>query len=258
MRDFTIEMYSELLIRLKQKNYIFQRIEDFITQPLERVVMLRHDVDLRNYAALRLAKAEARLGIRSTYYIRIVKQSYNPSVIRQIVDMGHEIGYHYEDLAMHNGNYESAIKSFEKNLQMFRQYYPVKTVCMHGSSGSPYDNRDLWKRYKLLDFGLICEPYLSIDYDKVLYLSDTGRRWNGFKMSLRDNVKSAYEYNFLGTKDILMAIDTLPNNILFTAHPEQWVDSLPEWLFVKTFSMAHTLYKVHYRNKRIIRSGICE
>lgn len=221
--------------------------------PLDKVVMLRHDVDLRNYAALRLAKAEAKLGIQSTYYFRIVKQSYNPSVIRQIVDMGHEIGYHYEDLALHNGEYEAAIRAFEQNLKMFLQYYPVRTVCMHGSSGSPYDNRDLWKRYKLEDFGLICEPYLSIDFDKVLYLSDTGRRWNGFKMSLRDNVRSAYDYNFSGTKDILMAIDTLPDQILFTAHPEQWVDNLPEWLFVKAFSMAHTLYKVHYRNKKVNR-----
>lgn len=216
-------------------------------------MILRHDVDLRNYAALRLAKAEAKMGISSTYFFRVVKQSYNPRVIRQIVDMGHEIGYHYEDLASHNGDYDQAIKSFETNLKMFKKFYPVKTVCMHGSSGSPYDNRDLWKRYSLSDYGLICEPYLNINYDKVLYLSDTGRRWNGFKMSLRDNVKSAYDYNFFGTKDILKAIDTLPNQILFTAHPEQWVDNLPEWLFVKAFSMAHTLYKVHYRNKKVNR-----
>ena len=223
--------------------------------PSDKVVILRHDVDLRNYAALRLAKAEARLGIKSTYYFRVVKQSYNPRVIEQIVDMGHEIGYHYEDLAMHNGDYDASIKSFEENLKMFRQFYPVKTICMHGSSGSPYDNRDLWKKYKLEDFGLICEPYLSINYDKVLYLSDTGRRWNGFKMSLRDNVKTEYDFNFFGTKDILKSIDTLPDQILFTAHPEQWVDNLPEWLFVKAFSLAHTFYKVHYRNKKILREN---
>lgn len=256
MRDFTIDIYSKLLIRLKQEGYNFQRIEDFITQPLERVVMLRHDVDLRNYAALRLAKAEARLGIKSTYYFRVVKQSYDPEIIRHIVELGHEIGYHYEDLALHNGDYDLAIKSFEMNLRRFRKFYHVKTICMHGSSGTPYDNRDLWKRHNLSDYGLICEPYLSIDYNKVLYLSDTGRRWNGFKMSLRDNVKTAYNHNFLGTKDILNAIDSLPDHILFTAHPEQWVDNLPEWLFVKAFSLAHTLYKVHYRNRKVLREQV--
>lgn len=255
MKDFTIKIYTDLLINLRKQGYSFQRVEDYMNGPSDKVVILRHDVDLRNYAALRLAKAEARLGIKSTYYFRVVKQSYNPRVIEQIVDMGHEIGYHYEDLAMHNGDYDASIKSFEENLKMFRQFYPVKTICMHGSSGSPYDNRDLWKKYKLEDFGLICEPYLSINYDKVLYLSDTGRRWNGFKMSLRDNVKTEYDFNFFGTKDILKSIDTLPDQILFTAHPEQWVDNLPEWLFVKAFSLAHTFYKVHYRNKKILREN---
>jgi len=251
MRDFTVDAYTLLITTLQKKDYSFQSVENFMQNSQKRAIVLRHDVDLRSYAALRLAQAEAKLEIRSTYYFRIVKQSYNPDIIRKIVDMGHEIGYHYEDLAKHNGNFERAIQSFSRNLDLFRQYYPVKTVCMHGSSGSPYDNRDIWKHYRLEDFDLICEPYLSIDYDKVLYLSDTGRRWNGFKMSLRDNVKTSYDCSFTGTRDIIKAVDTLPDQILFTAHPEQWTDNLPEWLFVKTFSIAHTLYKVHYRNRKV-------
>jgi len=258
MKDFSLNKYSELLIQLRKQGYAFQRVEDFTQQPLNKAVVLRHDVDLRNYAALRLARVEASLGIKSTYYFRVVKQSHNPRVIRQIVEMGHEIGYHYEDLAAQNGDYEAAIMAFEKNLEMFRQYYPIKTVCMHGSSGSPYDNRDLWKKYRLQDFGLIAEPYLSFDFDKVLYLSDTGRRWNGFKMSLRDKVNSAYDYDFHGTSDIIKSIATLPDQILFTAHPEQWTDNLPEWLFVRAFSILHTLYKVHYRNNKVRREAFVQ
>jgi len=121
MKDFSLNKYSELLIQLRKQGYAFQRVEDFTQQPLNKVVMLRHDVDLRNYAALRLARVEASLGIKSTYYFRVVKQSHNPRVIRQIVEMGHEIGYHYEDLAAQNGDYEAAIMAFEKNLEMFRQ-----------------------------------------------------------------------------------------------------------------------------------------
>jgi len=250
-RDFTVEIYRQLLSTLRKADYGFQRVEDFIQKPVDRVVVLRHDVDLRNWAAIRLAKYEASIGIKSTYYFRIGQQSYSPNIIKQIVDLGHEIGYHYEDLANCNGDFEKAIHSFEINLAKIRQFYPVKTICMHGSSGTPCDNRDLWKHYKLEDFGLICEPYISIDYNKVLYLSDTGRRWNGFKMSLRDNVKSSYNYNFYSTKDIIKGIETLPQQILINAHPEQWTNNLPEWLFVKTFSIAHTLYKVYYRNRKV-------
>jgi hypothetical protein len=54
--DFTVAIYSDLLIRLEQHGYCFQRIEDYIRSPKDKAIMLRHDVDLRNYAALRLAR----------------------------------------------------------------------------------------------------------------------------------------------------------------------------------------------------------
>ena len=251
MRDFTLEIYKEMLLALRESGRVFQTVEQFIDEPEARAVVLRHDVDLRNWAALRLARLEHALGVQSTYYFRVTKQSYSPSIIREIASMGHEIGYHYEDLATCDGDMDRAIKSFTENLKMFRKFYPVKTICMHGSSGSSFDNRDIWKRYSLTDFGLICEPYLSIDYDKVLYLSDTGRCWNGFRMSLRDNVKSRYNFDLHSTQDVIDAIGSMPDQVLFTAHPEQWTDLLPEWLFVKSFSIAHTYYKILYRNRKI-------
>ncbi|NLK50017.1 MAG: hypothetical protein GX294_05150 [Candidatus Cloacimonetes bacterium] len=102
MFDFTLKIYGELLTNLRKAGYKFQRIEDYIQAPLDKVVLLRHDVDLRSYSALRLARFEARLGIKSTYYFRVVKQSFNPRIIRDIVKLGHEVGYHYEDLATHD------------------------------------------------------------------------------------------------------------------------------------------------------------
>ena len=55
---------------------------------------------------------------------------------------------------------------------------PVKTICMHGSPLSKWDNRDLWKRYNYRDFGIIAEPYFDLDFDEVFYITDTGRSWN--------------------------------------------------------------------------------
>ena len=65
----------------------------------------------------------------------------------------------------------------------------VKTICMHGSPLSKWDNRDLWKKYDYRDFGIIAEPYFDVDFDEVFYLTDTGRRWDGDKVSVRDKVK---------------------------------------------------------------------
>ncbi len=57
-----------------------------------------------------------------------------------------------------------------------------------GSPTSKFDSRDLWKKYDYRDFGIIGEPYFDIDFSKVLYLSDTGRRWDGDKFNVRDRV----------------------------------------------------------------------
>ena len=79
-----------------------------------------------------------------------------------------------------------AIESFSENLEMLRKIVTVKTICMHGSPMSRWDSRLLWKYYDYRDFGIIGEPYFDIDFDQVLYLTDTGRCWNGESVSIRD------------------------------------------------------------------------
>ena len=78
---------------------------------------------------------------------------------------------------------------------------------MHGSPLSKYDNRDLWKKYDYRDYGIIGEPYFDIDFNEVLYLTDTGRRWNASGSNVRDKVKSKYNYNFKSTFDIISALE---------------------------------------------------
>ena len=135
MLDHTIKAYKSLLQAFADAGFQFQKFEDYLSNPLEdKVVILRHDVDELADNALKMAKVEYDLGIVSTYFFRIVKQSNRPDVIRKIASMGHAVGYHYEDLSLAEGDYEKAIDSFERNLSYFRQYSPVKVVCMHGSS----------------------------------------------------------------------------------------------------------------------------
>jgi hypothetical protein len=64
-------------------------------------------------------------------------------VIKEIHDLGHEIGYHYENLTTCMGNMEAAIDDFQRNLEKLRKIAPVSTICMHGSPRSRWDSRDL-------------------------------------------------------------------------------------------------------------------
>jgi len=121
--DFTIRTYKKLLQSIVDSDYpVITKSEYFSNSgKFNKFIILRHDVDERPINALNMARVEHSLGLKSTYYFRIVKISNNADVIRQIVSLGHEIGYHYEDLALSNGNIELALNSFDKNLKYFRE-----------------------------------------------------------------------------------------------------------------------------------------
>jgi hypothetical protein len=244
--DFTVNKYIRLLQAIKFSGYTIQNMASFMEEPARRVIVLRHDVDERPENALSLAKAEHSLGIQSSYYFRIVRISNHPEVIKKIAGLGHEIGYHYEDYASCMGEHQAAIKQFQENLVYFRQFYPVKSVCMHGSSMSGYDNRELWKHYTLEDFGLIGEPYLTIDYSDVLYLTDTARTWNGGKYSIRDSVNSSIrETGICKTDDIIkrLQVNDLPDKIILQSHT-LWTDNLAEWVWLECREQIRNRLKV--------------
>jgi len=230
MRDFTLAAYEMLLDSLIKNAYSFNTFEDHLTKGTEnRQVILRHDVDKYPANSLATAQLEHKLGIRATYYFRIVKESNHPEIIRSIAALGHEIGYHYEDLALAQGNTDKALAFFESNLEYFRQYYPVTTICMHGSPLSKWDNRKIWDKYNYKVFGIQGEPYFEIDFNRFCYLTDTGRRWNGEKVSVRDKVMGTHNPGFKSTFDIIRGIKALPNQVMITTHPQRWENRWLPW-----------------------------
>ena len=233
MMDFTIKIYQAFLNTLQIQGFSFQTFQQFIEEPKSKTIILRHDVDKLPENSLRFAQIQHELGIRGSYYFRIVPQSFDLKIIEEIAKLGHEIGYHYECLTTTNGNIEEGIKDFEKNLKALRKLAPVSTICMHGSPLSKYDNKLLWKYYNYRDFGIIGEPYFDIDFSEVLYLTDTGRRWNGDNVSIRDKVQSSKfkVQSFKKTFDIIRAAEKreLPDKIMFTFHPQRWTDRPVLW-----------------------------
>ncbi len=230
-RDFTVIKYKELLDAFKDAGYEFQAVEDYVRKPYHKVVILRHDVDSWPQNALQMAELENKLGIKSTYYFRKSWLSFQENIVQKIVRYGHEIGYHYEDLSTTKGNYEKAIIRFQENLSFFRKYYPVTTIAMHGRPLSKWDSKDLWNKYDYHSYGLIAEPYLCFDFNDILYLTDTGNRWDGEKFSIRDCVKSKYSYEIHNTDELIKHIKEglLPEKIMLNVHPARWNDNYYKW-----------------------------
>jgi len=302
--DFTLKLYNHLLNIIIDQGFKFSRFDDFISDPIAKVVVLRHDVDALPQNSLKFARIQATKGIKGTYYFRINPKSFNEKIIKEIASLGHEIGYHYEDVSLtakrlkaesrerQKENYKGvytksysaesessigsrkfdeneyeryvagiSIKRFQINLDKLRTIVPVRTICMHGSPMSRWDSKLLWKYFDYKDFGIIGEPYLDVNYEEVLYLTDTGRRWDGDLFSIRDKVKSlgmkaegigsrvqslsipinstpnttltpCSSFHIHSTLDIIKAAEKglLPDKIIMTFHPQRWTDKLVPWV----------------------------
>lgn len=250
MIDFTLCKYRELLVVLQKKGYKFITFEQYCEQKQlasspnslltssSKWIILRHDVDLKVANSLSTAQIEQELGIAASYYFRVVPESNQPEMIRAIAELGHEIGYHYEDMSIAHGDAEKAYAHFQEQLAYFRMFYPVRTICMHGAPTSQWDGKELWKRYSYRDLGIIGEPYFDVDFGEVFYLTDTGRCWDGYTVSVRDKIPvyqdqwNAQGLVYHATDDIINAIEkgSLPSRIMITTHPQRWTDNRRAWV----------------------------
>jgi hypothetical protein len=286
--DFTVKKYKQLLYQFIDAGYHFQTFAEFLESPAEKVIMLRHDVDDKKLNSLHFAEIQNKAGVKGSYYFRMVPQSFDEEVIRKIVALGHEIGYHYEDMDFASSKfkvqgskfeeaqlYDAAIEIFKTNLEKLRKLYVVKTICMHGSPRSRFDNKAVWKKYNYRDYGIIGEPYFDIDFNDVFYLTDTGRRWDGDKFSVRDKVDSSkFEdrrskfhvsvdqpvtsdeqpatstrgLKFHSTGELIEAAknNILPGKIMFTFHPQRWTDNPIPWVKELLFQNLKNQIKKYY------------
>ena len=108
---------------------------------------------------------------------------------------------------------------------------------MHGSPKSKWDSKDIWKKFDYHQLGIEFEPYFDTDFSKTFYLTDTGRRWDGFKVSVRDKIPGFQDewlkqgLVFRSTNDVIFAAQCgkLPKRIMITTHPQRWTDKPVEW-----------------------------
>ena len=225
-RDFTLDKYSELCKALKS-HYKTKPVWEFLAEKEsitgEHVVILRHDVDKHPGRSLEMAQLENALGICSTYYFRMMPDIFKPEIVKAIEDLGHEIGYHYEVVDKANGDIDEALLIFKKELDEMRETADIKTACMHGSPLKSWKNLDIWNNSNPVDHGLLGEPYLSIDYDRVSYYTDTGRRWDGEKYSIDDHVEQSKHETARTTDDLINIINRkVYPQMLILSHPQRW------------------------------------
>jgi hypothetical protein len=197
-------------------------------------------VDALPKNSLQFAQIQAEKGIVGTYYFRIIPQSFDEEIIRKIAALGHEIGYHYETMDSCKGDVDKAYREFCENLETFNKMVTVKTISMHGSPLSGYDNRDIWKKYDYRKLGITGEPYFDLDFNEVFYITDTGRRWDGHLYNIRDKAtkenpvtnQQFLKLRFHSTTEMIAGFQNklFPPKVMLNFHPQRWHDQRLPWL----------------------------
>lgn len=250
MSAFTHTAYAALLETLRASGRPMGGVADFLESrgrgDVRPRIILRHDVDRRPGKAVQLATLEADVGVRATYYFRCTSSGRFPGrAVRPIAAAGHEVGYHYETLSAARGDRAKALAAFRENLAALRTLAPCTTVSMHGAPLSPHDNGTLLKGVALAEFELLGDAILSIPAEHVLYITDTGGRWDAdSRVNLRDR---------LGTSDRAPALPDdpgfgaalarSPDTLYLSAHPERWSGGPIDAVLCRTMDAAANMAK---------------
>jgi len=232
--DFTLDQYSALCAALVAGGYANPTFAAYLREgePPAPFVLLRHDVDSRPRHALKLAAIEQAHGLRATYFFRTVRGAFDPDAVRGVAALGHEIGYHYETLAQTRGDTTRGLRLFGSELARLRALAPVSVAAMHGSPLSRWDNRAIWQHATPADFDLLGEVYRDIDYERVVYLNDTGRTWNPTRYNLRDHTSTPPPFAPNTSAELAALLRKgEPPRLCLSTHPERWQPFGAAWVW---------------------------
>ncbi len=246
-RDFSHHSYRLLLESLRDLGRQFVCLRDLAgnsSLPPSRQVLLKHDVDRLPSRALALARLEAELGIASTYFFR---SPFPRRVVSEVRKLGHEVGYHYEDLCACRGDFDRAWERFARNLAELRRLAEVRSIAAHGSPLHPWDNRTLWSRCDYRSLGIQWEVYLDLPWQDYHYFTDVGRCWDDSR-NRRDRPATCRGLPPrttppVATADLVALLPSLTGGLVINCHPERWTTSLLGWVQVLCVDQATTMAK---------------
>lgn len=171
--EFTYRGYEQFICSLKESEYKFADYHDYENYP--RCVILRHDIDNSIEKSILLAELEAKLGVKSTYFVLITSDFYNVASkksqegLQKIQKLGHEIGLHFDEMTyIELDNVVGAIKK-EAGILSDIIGTEISTVSMHRPS-----QKTLEANYEIPG---IINSYSKIFFNDFKYLSDSRRRW---------------------------------------------------------------------------------
>jgi hypothetical protein len=185
--DFTLDHYREILaaIRRSHATLSFRDAAELGRDilKLDRFVLMRHDVEFSLPSALRIAELDHEAGIRSTFFL-LFSSDYNlfepesAALVRRILDLGHDVGLHYDLLAYERAGADPAAVA-RRQIELVETYWDTKvyaTSCHLAMRAG-----------RTLELPGVVDAYDPLYVDDVKYVSDSTQKWReGVVTSLLD------------------------------------------------------------------------
>jgi hypothetical protein len=271
---FTFDSYRRLLDLIADSGYAIYGIERILIArrdgdlPRGNFVAVRHDVDYFPKRAMTMATIESERKIAVTYYIRRRFFDTDPDLIGKIRGLGHQIGYHYEEIDIHQkapGRQiaKSAVAYFIGSLlDIDKLGFPIRSVCAHGNPLTDVDNRQVvhllrdqtyldqvaaeYDRAEIkekISDRLIGDASIDVTGDDFdLYIPDTGR-FNP-KYNLKDRIDGCPIAGLSSLSDLrsILTGGKYPR-VYMNMHPDRWSGNVATWLFDFAFDAAKNMLK---------------
>ena len=177
---FTHSHYKACILYAIDSGYKFLRMKDALNESdNEKVILMRHDLDMSLPAAFNLAKIEGDLGIKATYFVRLHAKNYNLlsqesySFAHKIIEMGHEIGLHYE-LHIHPTLLPREEEIFMHSKALLESLLDTEITGMSYHEPARFMNEDDKRE---LPPGIQYEAYEERFIGNYKYISDSSAHW---------------------------------------------------------------------------------
>jgi len=200
---FGLDEYTNLLNQFINAGYQFQPVSQMCKNAQVRVVYLRHDVDLHIDLVSAMALVEKDLNVSATYFVPLARHfnllyPANQQIMRRLIDMGHEIGLHY-DMEAYPLDPADARRHLDWEVGVLSKAVgsPIHTICLH----NPYKGQP--DPFRQIDEYV--NPHDPRCQEELLYVSDSCRAWRD------ENLLTCFGPN-------------PPRRLLLNTHPELWLD----------------------------------
>ena len=221
--------YRRLLRAAKDNGYTILALEDWVENDPDTggpSLILRHDVDQHPASALRMARIEEEMGVRSTWYFRW--RTAHPVVIARLRSGGFAVGLHYEtmtrrllaagrDPSEEESSLERSRGILRDEIAAFERLFgPIRSVTPHGDSRLPsVSNAELLRDESCADYGIDFDGNEAMAGRGLAYwLTDRSRVEGGWKDAVAP--EQLFERRL--------------SPVLCLTHPNNWASGPGLWL----------------------------